>query len=433
MEQTIEIPQTYQALYQPNRYKIFHGGRGSAKSWNFAISLLILATQKPLRILCTREVQSSIRESVHKLLTDQIERLGLENQYTSVEHTIRGRNGSEFIFEGLRHNVTKIKSMEGVDIVWVEEADRVSEESWQVLIPTIRKPGSEIWITFNPRLKSDATYQRFVTSPPDGAVVKKVSWRDNPFFPDELKMEMEHLKETDYEEYLHVWEGEFKTSISGAIYAKQLKAAREDGRICRVPVETACEVHTAWDLGKNDHSAIWFFQKVGPEYRFIDYVENRLVDLDWYVRELKARDYLYGTHYLPHDVDYELLGMQNNRRTQLEDSGVKPIEVVPRIRHINEGIEMTRRMFASCWFDAEKCEQGLEALANYQYSYDEKAATHRAHPLHNWASNGADAFRQVAQGFKTGGWSSLDTGHLSERRKNLVNVNRFGGDTSWRI
>ena len=94
--------------------------------------------------------------------------------------------------------------MEGVDIVWVEEADRVSEESWQVLIPTIRKPGSEIWITFNPRLKSDATYQRFVTSPPDGAVVKKVSWRDNPFFPDELKMEMEHLKETDYEEYLHV-------------------------------------------------------------------------------------------------------------------------------------------------------------------------------------------------------------------------------------
>ena len=129
MEKVLEIPSVYQSLYQPNRYKVYWGGRGAAKSWNCAIALLIQATQRPLRVLCTREVQGSIRESVHKLLADQIERLGLQGHYEIVEHTIRGRNGSEFIFEGLRHNVTKIKSMEAVDIAWIEEADRVSDES----------------------------------------------------------------------------------------------------------------------------------------------------------------------------------------------------------------------------------------------------------------------------------------------------------------
>ena len=249
---------------------------------------------------------------MHKLLADQIERLGLQGHYEIVEHTIRGRNGSEFIFEGLRHNVTKIKSMEAVDIAWIEEADRVSDESWQVLIPTIRKPGSEIWVTFNPQLRTDATYQRFVENPPDNALVQKVSWRDNPWFPDELVSELEHLKQLDYDEYLHVWEGEFKSFATSAIYGKQLKQAREEGRITTVPIEPACEVHTAWDLGKNDTTAIWFFQKVGVEYRFIDYEENRLVDLDYYAKAIKNRDYLYGVHYLPHDVDFELLGMVNN-------------------------------------------------------------------------------------------------------------------------
>ena len=376
-------------------------------------------------------MQGSIRESVHRLLADQIERLGLQAEYEIVEHTIRGRNGSEFIFEGLRHNVDKIKSTEGVDICWIEEADRVSDESWQVLIPTIRKPGSEIWVTFNPQLRSDATYKRFVENAPDGAVVEKVSWRDNPWFPDELIAELEHLKQIDYDDYLHVWEGEFKSFATSAIYGKQLKQAREEGRITTVPIEPACEVHTAWDLGKNDTTAIWYFQKVGVEYRFIDYDENRLVDLDWYAKVIKSKDYLYGVHYLPHDVDFELLGMVNNRKQQLEDSGVKPIEVVPRIKHINEGIEMTRRMFASCWFDKDRCERGVEALANYEYSFDAKNNTHRNVPLHNWASNGADAFRQVAQGFKQSSWARMNDTTMSERRRRLVGA-QWGGDTAWR-
>ena len=376
-------------------------------------------------------MQGSIRESVHKLLADQINRLGLQDEYEIVEHTIRGRNGSEFIFEGLRHNVDKIKSTEGIDICWIEEADRVSDESWQVLIPTIRKPGSEIWVTFNPQLRSDATYKRFVENAPENAVVEKVSWRDNPWFPDELVSELEHLKQIDYDDYLHVWEGEFKTFATSAIYGKQMKQAREEGRITSVPIEPACEVHTAWDLGKNDTTAIWYFQKVGVEYRFIDFDENRLVDLDWYAKVIKSKNYLYGTHYLPHDVDFELLGMVNNRKHQLEDAGVKPIEVVPRIRHIQEGIEMTRRMFASCWFDKERCERGIESLSNYEYSFDAKNNTHRSTPLHNWASNGADAFRQVAQGFKQSSWARIHEPAMSERRRKIVGT-QWSQDTAWR-
>lgn len=166
-----------------------------------------------------RDFQASIADSVHKLLSDQITALGLENQYRVFNNSIIGVNGTEFIFKGLKINASQIKSTEGVDICWVEEAHSVSDESWELLIPTIRKPGSEIWISFNPMNEEDPTYRRFVKNPPPGAIVKKVGWRDNPWFPSVLKKEMEHMKEVDYEQYLHVWEGECK-KIGDAIIFK---------------------------------------------------------------------------------------------------------------------------------------------------------------------------------------------------------------------
>lgn len=157
----VQFPAKLEFLFKPARYKVAHGGRGSAKSWGFARALLILAAQKPLRILCTREVQKSIKDSVHRLLSDQIQAMGLGHLYQVLETEIRGANGSLFVFAGLaQHTVESIKSFEGVDIVWVEEAQAVSKRSWDVLIPTIRKPGSEIWISFNPLLETDETYQR---------------------------------------------------------------------------------------------------------------------------------------------------------------------------------------------------------------------------------------------------------------------------------
>ena len=189
------------------RYKVAYGGRGSGKSYAFADGCLIKAIQKPIRILCARQLQTSIRDSVHKLLCDRIFSLGLENWFYITRESIKCKNGSEFIFKGIQNNVMEIKSMEGVDICWVEEAQSVSDESWEVLIPTIRKEGSEIWICFNPDREEDATYRRFITNPPPDCKSVLVNYTDNPFFPDVLRKEMEYCKQIDYPRYEHIWLG----------------------------------------------------------------------------------------------------------------------------------------------------------------------------------------------------------------------------------
>jgi phage terminase large subunit len=396
----IQTPSAFAELYRPHREKVFYGGRAGAKSTAVADALLIEGDQKPLLILCAREIQRSMKQSVKRLLENQIERHGLTG-YKVFSDLIKHDNGTTFFFEGLWNNIDSIKSIEGVDRCWVEEAQSISDSSLAKLIPTIRKPGSEIWYTFNPSLRSDAVYQRFIDNqPPPGAYVKKVSYRDNPWLSEESKQEIAFLKETDYEEYLHIYEGELKQFADGAIYRKQLLKAKEDGRVCRIPVESGVEVHTFWDLGRNDSTAIWFAQCIGREHRFIDYYENRGEDLDHYARVIKQKDYLYGTHYLPHDAKVTDLSAKKSRKRILEDGGVRPAHIVPRIDAIENGIAITRQAFARCWFDEVRCERGLEALSNYQYTYDEEKDTFRKVPLHNWASNGADAFRQYAQGFK---------------------------------
>ena len=162
------FPSKLKFLFSPMRYKGARGGRGSAKSWGFARAILILGTKKKIRVLCAREFQNSLKDSVHKLLSDQIEILGLSKYYKILENTIRGINGTEIVYTGLStQTVDSIKSFEGVDICWVEEAQVVKKKSWDLLIPTIRKPGSEIWFTFNPELDTDETYVRFVENPPD--------------------------------------------------------------------------------------------------------------------------------------------------------------------------------------------------------------------------------------------------------------------------
>lgn len=195
-----------------------YGGRGSAKSWTVARFLLGLGFNTKLRILCAREVQKSISDSVWKLLCDQIGVMKLTGFYLPTRDMIRGSNGTEFIFKGLRANSQEIKSTEGVDICWVEEAQAVSADSWDILIPTIRKAKSEIWITFNPYDESDPTYQKFIEHPPSDAIVKKINYGDNPYFPDVLRNEMEQCKARDYEAYLHIWEGEVRKHSNALIF-----------------------------------------------------------------------------------------------------------------------------------------------------------------------------------------------------------------------
>jgi hypothetical protein len=203
----VSVPRKLRFLLDPHRYKISLGGRGGGKSWTYARCLIARAMQRATRVLCAREIQKSIKESVHKLLTDQIDALGVSDFFTITEHSILCKNKSEFIFEGLFRNVNRIKSLEGIDVVWVEEAESVSEDSWQLLIPTIRKPESEIWITFNPKYEDDATYQRFVVNPPADCVSAVVNYDDNPWFPEVLRREMENDKARNFVMYEHVWLG----------------------------------------------------------------------------------------------------------------------------------------------------------------------------------------------------------------------------------
>jgi phage terminase large subunit len=201
------FPPKLEFLWEPARYKVAYGGRGGAKSWGFARALLLQAATRRLRVLCARELQISIQDSVHKLLAEQIDALGLGKVYDIQQATIRGTNGSEFIFSGLRSNATKIKSMEGVDICWVEEAQTVSAESWNILVPTVRKADSEIWVSFNPDQETDSVYQRFVVAPPPGACVVEIGWQDNPWLPAVLRDEKDYLYRVDPEAAAHVWGG----------------------------------------------------------------------------------------------------------------------------------------------------------------------------------------------------------------------------------
>jgi len=214
----ILIPQAFKGLFEDHRYYVYYGGRGSAKSHSIARYLIIASLNQRLKILCTREIQSSIIESVHALLKTIITQYDLHKWFTIKNTEIETYNGSLFIFKGLAHNIEAVKSTEGVDLCWVEEADKVSQNSWDVLIPTIRKPDSKFIISFNPTHEDDPVYQMFVVNKQPRSIVRKVNYNDNPHFPAVLMAELEHLRETDYERYLHVWEGELRTISDAQVF-----------------------------------------------------------------------------------------------------------------------------------------------------------------------------------------------------------------------
>jgi phage terminase large subunit len=212
----IRLPEAFRFLWadkaddgRPVRYRAAHGGRGSAKSHSFAQALILKAAERPLRIGCFREIQKSIRDSVKRLLDDKIRDCGLQSAFVSTDTEIRGHNGSLFIFGGLRTNPDAVKSTEGIDIAAVFEANRVSQRSWDLLIPTVRKPGSEIWAEWNPEIESDPVDMMFrgPDGAPPGSIVRQVNWTDNPFFPEVLKQELEWDRQRDPDKYAHIWMG----------------------------------------------------------------------------------------------------------------------------------------------------------------------------------------------------------------------------------
>jgi phage terminase large subunit len=400
-EINVEIPEAMAFLFEPWRFKVAWGGRAGIKSWSFARALLVLSRARRLRIACGRETMKSIDDSVHKLLVDQINALGMDDFFVPLKKMIRGRNGSTFSYHGLRdRSVHNIKSLESVDILWLEEAQNISRNSWNTVIPTIRKPGSQIWASFNPVLDTDETYQRFVVHPPRGAKVVKTSYRDNPYLSDEVKEDMADLKARDPLEFDHVYEGACRPAVQGAVYKEQLIAAEKDGRMTRVPYDASRPVDTFWDLGFGDNVSIWFAQSIGFEFRLIDFVSDCLKDVSFYLKEMAQRPYVYGTAWLPHDGRAKTLSAGGRSVQQLVQAGGHRVRIVPSLS-ITDGMAAVRTIFNRCWFDQDKCAEGIQALKHYRYEKDDsmsdsKHEVFKREPLHDWASHPADAFRYFA-------------------------------------
>lgn len=392
----VEFPQKLDFLLTKKaRYKGAKGGRGSAKSWSFAQALLIKGSTQKMRILCTREVQKSIKQSVHKLLKDQIERLGLSSFYQILENEIRGLNGTEFSFSGLSdQTVDSIKSFEGCDIVWVEEAQSVSKRSWKTLIPTIRKDGSEIWISFNPELETDETYDRFVTNAPDDCIIVDMNYTDNRWFPVVLEQERLHAKATlPKAEYENIWEGKCMPAVAGAIYFDQVSKAEEDKRLCNVPYDPMLKVHVVFDLGWNDAMAISLVQKHSSELRIIEYIEDSHKTLDHYSNELKTRKYNWGQVWLPHDGRHKNFQTGKSAEDVMRELGwdVK----ITKNMGIEDGIRMVRMLFGRLYIDKTKCARLIQCAKRYKRSINQTTNEAGA-PFHDEWSHGADNLRYIA-------------------------------------
>lgn len=398
-----KIPRVFQPLLQPSRYKGAWGGRGSGKSHFFAWRIIKRAITEPgLRVVCIREVQNTLKESSKRLLEDKLTEHGIGSAHgveVLTDH-IRTPGNGIITFMGMQDsNAENIKSLEGYDVAWVEEAQTLSSRSLSLLRPTIRKPGSELWFSWNARRKTDAVDALLRGSElPSDAIVVKANWRENPFFPAVLEQERLDCLRLDPDQYDHIWEGGYATILVGAYYARHLQAARAEHRIGNVSPEPLLPFKAAFDIGgtgaKADAVAIWIFQNVGKEIRLLDYYEAVGQPLASHLAWMHENGYRPANCriYLPHD------GAQNDKvfdvsyQSSLELAGFD-VTILP-----NQGkgaaaarIEKARQMFPSCWFNEPKVAAGLDALGWYHEKQDEVRKIGLG-AEHDWSSHAADAF-----------------------------------------
>lgn len=398
------VPSKFKPLYkhwEKNKLNyVFHGGRGGGKSWEIADFILIEGARRKHRILCCREVQKSIKQSVHKLLSDRIAALGLGHFYQILETEIRGINGTEFSFAGLlNHTVESVKSFEGATITWIEEAQSVSGFSLSILVPTvIRTEKPMIIMSLNPKLPSDAVYAEYVAKNRDDTVVVQINYTDNKECPKYMILEAEQMMRDDYDQYEHIWLGRPKEIADGAIYKAEFEQIKRENRICKVPHDPNLPVYTSWDLGILDPTAIWFFQIYGKEVRAIDHYEANNEPLAHYARILDEKKQQYGyqyeKHFAPHDIAARDLSSGVSREQTMANLGYR-MNKGARLG-VEDRIEATRQFLKNCWFDAEKCKHGIRALQNYRREFNDKLEQFKATPVHDWASHSSDAFGEGA-------------------------------------
>jgi phage terminase large subunit len=354
--------------------------------------------------VCVREVQKSIRQSVKKLIDAKIASLGVSDQFEILDNEIRSAKGGLIVFQGMQdHTADSIKSLEDFDVAWVEEAQSLSTYSLTLLRPTLRKPGSELWFSWNPRRKTDAVDVLLRgPSPPTGSTVIRANWSENPWFPDELKQERLDDKRDRPDQYDHIWEGDYAKVTEGAYYAASLTEARKENRIGFVARDPNMAIRTFWDLGRRDHTAIWVAQWVGQKITLLDYIEGSGQPPSYYFEELRQRGYRGCMVYLPHDGSR--VGPENHSGKSYEDQAREAGFDVEVIR--NQGpsaamlrIDAGRRLFPRMWFNEATTADGLEVLGAYHERRDDKREIGLG-PEHDWASHGADAFGLLAVAYE---------------------------------
>ena len=378
----IATPAVFEPLLQPARYKGAYGGRGSAKSHHFAEAMVERAVMAPgFRGLCIREVQKTLKDSAKKLIEDKITALGVGSAFEPQKDRIITPGGGQIAFLGMaEHSAESIKSLEGYDVAWTEEAQALSHRSLTLLRPTIRKPGSELWFRWNPTRKTDAVDEllRGEVLPP-GAVVVRSNWRDNPWFPPELEAERAFDKQNRPEQYPHVWQGEYARVFEGAYYAEALTSARAEGRIGAVAADPLVRRRAFWDLGVKDSTAIWVAQFVGREIRLIDFIEGQGQALAFYVEQLRARGHGSALCMLPHDGARRDAVCATAFEEHLRAAGFE----VEAVRNQGRGaamlrIEAGRRLFPRIWFEDGATAAGVEALSDRIHERLLLATLHRA-------------------------------------------------------
>jgi phage terminase large subunit len=386
-----KMPDWSRVLFEPFwRYISVRGGRGSGKTKNFARALVMRSTVEPLRVLCTREVQMSIRDSVYATIVQEIKELGLESQFEILSNEIRSKKGGMFIFRGLAsETIDSIKSLANIDIAWVEEAQAVSRKSFEMLFPTIRAEGSQIWLSWNPELETDPVYQLVVTEGLPKCANLFVNFDQNPWFPEVLRLEEQHMLAHDPVRHRHVWKGEPLPAVEGAIYFDQIMKMTNDGRIRPMTFDQQLQRYAVFDLGFNDAMTCGITQRTKDDIRVLDYVENNKVALEWFDGELRGRGHDPSNTIIvfPHD------GRHKNLQTALSPQELMQmygwsVEIVDNVG-VENGIRLCRELMDIMYIDEGRCTQLLERLKRY-------ARNKHGHPLHDENSHGADMTRYIA-------------------------------------
>jgi len=389
------------------RYRGAYGGRGSGKTRSFAKMAAVRGYELSMRgergvIIVAREyvntlADSSLAEVRAAILSEPF----LTRHYVLDRQTIRTKCGRiQFVASGLRYNLDNIKSKAQIHLMWVDEAENVSETAWRKAIPSVREAGSEIWVTWNPEYETSATHKRFRINAPEGAKIVALNWRDNPWFPSVLDAERREDARLRPEHYAHIWEGEFINFVAGAYFAQPLLEARQEGRFGRVEADPSLPLRAFWDIGgsgaRADATAIWIAQFVAQEIRLIDYYEAQGQPLAAHIDWLRVQSYEKALCVLPHDGATHDRVHDVSFASALRAAGFD-VDIIP-----NQGagaarlrIEAGRRLFSRMWFDEEKTRAGVAALGAYHEKRDARRGIGLG-PEHDWSSHGADAFGLMA-------------------------------------